>query len=125
MLVGWGNAAKIKGYKVTQYGKKNAWFVYDESKNMGVFISYNTAVVAVDFRDNYIYLGKHARGYSRTTTKQVTQFIGEMQRMPYMFGIRIDKKFKVCSVLDYGEIFCSLPDRWDDLEHAEYALLNW
>lgn len=55
-----------------QFGAKQFWVVTLNAR-FDVWVSYNTAVAIVDHKTHEVYEGKYARGFSRTTSKQVGQ----------------------------------------------------
>ena len=59
------------GKNAEQFGQKQFWVV--RCGRYHVWVSYNTAVAIVDNQTHEVILGKLARGFSRTTSKQVTQ----------------------------------------------------
>ena len=74
---------KMKRYdlagQVRQFGAKQFWVVKLNSR-FDVWVSYDTAVAIVDHLTHEVIEGAYARGFSRTTTKQVTQAYGEFAR---------------------------------------------
>lgn len=55
-----------------QFGAKQFWNV-PINERWSVWVSYNTAVAIVDHDNKEVFEGHYARGYSRTTSKQVGQ----------------------------------------------------
>ena len=58
--------------KVEQFGAKQFWNVKLNAR-FDVWVSYNTVVAIVDHLTHEVIEGKCARGFSRTTSKQVGQ----------------------------------------------------
>lgn len=65
--------------KCKQFGSKQFWVVTLNDR-FDVWVSYNTAVAIVDHKNREVYEGECARGFSRTTSKQVHQAYGEFAR---------------------------------------------
>ena len=61
----------------SQIGSKSAWIVDYHHNNGGfykVLISYSTVIAAWKVDTNIIYLQRHARGYSNTTRRHLSDF---------------------------------------------------
>ena len=57
---------------VEQFGKKQFWVVSFNAR-YDAWVSYNTVVAIVDHATHEVIQGYAARGFSQTTSKQVTQ----------------------------------------------------
>lgn len=109
----WGNYDDGRTMK-TQFGKKQFWFVNDyfcgQPKAFGQ--SYQTNVMYIDYEKRLILLGALARGYSQTTSRQVTQAIRELER-------KYGGCWDVVNYGDYNRADYNLPERWDLFNYAE------
>ena len=108
------------GKNAKQFGKKQFWTV--DHKNYQLWISYQTAVAFVDKDKKKVYLGCKAYGYSRTTSKQVTQAIWEFAR-----GFEVvEYGSEEYTEFQYEEYVTKLIDKyghvWDDYNAARAAI---
>ena len=100
--------------KKQQFGKKQFWVF--KCNRFDVWVSYNTAVAIVDNRNKWVYLGCCARGFSRTTTRQVSQALYTFAPHYMVFSCESDfrKLFDEC----HPELTNAWGDKWDEYNHA-------
>lgn len=68
----------------SQIGSKSAWIVNYYHDNGGfyeVLVSYSTVIAAWKVDTNIIYLQRHARGYSNTTRRHLSDFEAHVSRV--------------------------------------------
>ena len=104
-----------------QFGRKQFWVCKFDSYD--VWVSYNTAVAIVDKPANKVILGKCAYGFSRTTSKQVSQAC-----------YQLTNKAKICNVdsPEYQELEERYPrltdvwgNTWDKYNHGSRTAWNF
>lgn len=79
-------------------------WLHNSDRTIFFLMSYNTIVACVDCRKNVLY--HFGKGYSRTTSKQLTQYINENRNKLFSKVIYLDstynfEKFKI----EYMEIY--------------------
>ena len=100
-----------------QFGKKQFW-VYRHGR-YDVWVSYSTAVAIVDNREKVVYLGKCARGFSRTTSKQVGQAFGVFA--PHYHVCSAESRERAEFDEKHPDLVNKWGDKWDDFQHASFA----
>lgn len=76
--------------KKKQFGRKQAWFLYDgddiRTSNIIALQSYNTIIAIYDREKDCLFESPRARKWSRTTSKQYSQWLSELN---FFYGIRV------------------------------------
>lgn len=111
--------------KKKQFGRKQAWYLYDgddiKNSNIIALQSYNTIIAVYNREKDCLFESPHARNWSRTTSKQYTQWLSEMH---YFYDIKIyDSRRIVCPdnrMWGYGNAFYTKYDF--DKNCAKYLL---
>lgn len=102
-----------------QFGAKQFWVV-NVNERYDLWVSYNTVVAVVDHENEIVICGRKARGYSCTTSKQVSQAYMKFAFGYYMAAYDSDyyHEFNVendcCTIYNWD-------DHWDDLNFAPTA----